>query len=455
MPNNFTRCRSELQKRRKAYCLPQRPCPDSAIQPWQLRRLIALPWIAIDVISTTLNLPFFPSRPAEASFPVRESRMNHHPHASTSHPINSRALVFHQSGRPLELREFPLPELQAGEMLVEITCSTICGSDLHTIHGDRPVAGPTVLGHETIGRILRFCPTGSPPTDVAGNRLAAGDRVTWSVAASCGDCFHCRHALPQKCDTLFKYGHETIDRHPLSGGLADFCHLTSGTAVVRVPDALSDLVACPANCATATVAGALRVAAGCATKSVLIHGAGMLGLTAAAMATWQNAAAVIVTDLSAQRLARAREFGATHTVQIGPDASALSEAIHRITDGRGIDLALEMSGSPAAVEQSLDLLRIGGQLVLVGSVFPTRPAQLLPEKIVRKVLRIDGLHNYTPADLSDAIEFLVAAAGEFPFASLVGTEIELAEMNAYLARNGDADHIRVAVRARKSGDSAS
>ncbi|MBC8354378.1 MAG: zinc-binding dehydrogenase [Planctomycetes bacterium] len=362
----------------------------------------------------------------------------------------SRALaaVFHGPRRPLELSEFELPELRAGEVLVEITCSTICGSDLHTIRGDRPVSGPTVLGHEIIGRITQLPADGPPVTDVMGDRLAIGDRVTWAVAASCGTCFFCEHELPQKCDKLFKYGHETVERGALSGGLAEFCHLAPGTAIVKVPKTLSDRVACPANCATATVAGALRIARGCADKSVVIHGAGMLGLTTAAMAATQGATSITVTDLSEQRLVRAMDFGATHTVHIGEDPAVLSNAIRDVTDGRGADVAFEMSGSPTAIEESVDLLRIGGQLVLVGSVFPTRATQLFPEQIIRKLLRIDGVHNYTPIDLTVAIEFLSTATTQYPFESLVGAELTLRELNTAIEGILDADHIRIAVRPR-------
>lgn len=372
--------------------------------------------------------------------------MNNNVHPGPLRRKTALAAIFHGPGQPLEFCEFPLPVLQAGEVLVEISCSTICGSDLHTIHGARPVAGPTVLGHEIIGRIAELADSGSAPADVSGNRLAIGDRVTWSVAASCGTCYFCRQTLPQKCEQLFKYGHETTARSPLSGGFAEFCHLVSGTAIVKVPDALSDHVACPANCATATVAGAVRIAGGCRAKSVLIQGAGMLGLTAAAMAATQGAAAIVVTDLSEQRLAKARDFGATHTVQIGNEPSALPETIRPVTGGRGVDLVFEMSGAAAAVEQSVELLRIGGQLLLVGSVFPTRAARLVPEQIVRKLLRIDGVHNYAPTDLTAAIEFLTNASKRYPFESLVGAEIKLRDLNEYIARSGGADQIRAAVR---------
>ncbi len=358
----------------------------------------------------------------------------------------ARALVFCRPGEPLRTRTFPQPTLGPHEAWVEITCCTICGSDLHTIRGDRPVSGPTVLGHETIGRIRALPRSGPVPHDVSGAPLALGDRITWSVAASCGECFFCDRGLPQKCDQLFKYGHETIDRHPLSGGLAEFCHLTAGTPVVKVPDALEDHAACPANCATATVAAAVRTADGCHGKAVLIHGAGMLGLTTAAMAAQQGASAIIVSDLSVERLGRAHDFGATHTVHVGGDATALSTTVHGATAGRGVDVAFEMSGAPVAVEQSIDLVRIGGQLVLVGAVFPTRPAKLNPETIVRKLLRIDGVHNYTPGDLTESVRFLSQTAARFPFASLVGKELNLDDLNAYLAQRRDTTPIRIAVR---------
>ena len=80
---------------------------------------------------------------------------------TASHPRETAgAAVFHGPGDPLELCRFPLPNLGPGEVLVEIRCCTICGSDLHTIRGDRPIAGPTVLGHEMIGRVAELAADG-------------------------------------------------------------------------------------------------------------------------------------------------------------------------------------------------------------------------------------------------------------------------------------------------------
>jgi alcohol dehydrogenase len=357
----------------------------------------------------------------------------------------ARAMVFEEAGKPLELREFLRPTLGAGELLVKVSCTTLCGSDLHTYEGRRQTDVPTILGHEILGHIAELRP-GDPPLDLAGRKLQVGDRVTWSVASSCGACFYCELGLPQKCEHLFKYGHERTDpRHPLSGGLAEYCHLAQGTAVLKVPDALPDEVACPANCATATVVAAFRVAGDCRNRSVLIQGAGMLGLTAAAMAQHLGARDVIVCDLDEERLRWASRFGATHAVTVRPDGQDdLTDVVAQTTGGRGIDLALELSGSTVAIETGLKLLRIGGRYIWIGPVFPTT-ITIRPEHIVRRLLRIEGVHNYTPADLIRALDFLAEAAAEFPFADLVAARFPLAEADAAFQHALSTKAPRVAV----------
>jgi len=255
----------------------------------------------------------------------------------------SLAAVFHEAGQPLTLERYELPTPGRGEVLVRITCSTLCGSDVHTFLGHRPTPVPTVLGHEIMGVVERL-DADETVSDHAGQRLQVGDRITWSIAASCSNCFFCDNDVPQKCERLFKYGHEKIvAEHPLSGGLADYCHLAAGTAIFRVPESLADTVACPANCATATVAAAMRVGGGCEGRSVLIQGAGMLGLTATAMARSRGARQVIVCDVNADHLERAGEFGATRTLPVSADEQDLIDSVRDLTAGRGVDLVVELS----------------------------------------------------------------------------------------------------------------
>jgi putative phosphonate catabolism associated alcohol dehydrogenase len=331
----------------------------------------------------------------------------------------ARACIFEGPGQPLRLERFTMPALLPGEVMVKITASTICGSDLHTYVGRRTAPVPTVLGHEVIGIVTEFGP-GEPAHDIAGRMLRQSDRVTWSVAANCNKCFYCHHDLPQKCESLFKYGHEPCDTgHVFSGGLADMAHLVAGTSIALLPVHLADAVACPASCATATVAGALRLAGGCVGESVLIQGAGLLGLTACAMARSVGAKEIIVADPDQARRGLAIQFGADAVTDSDPKGGELLAVCRTANDGRGVDLALEFSGATESVAVGLEALRIGGRYILVGAVFPGPSVALDVQNVVRRMLTIRGLHNYAPRDLAAAVAFLSEHGNAFPFADLI------------------------------------
>ena len=360
-------------------------------------------------------------------------------------PETAGAMIFQGPGQPLELQQLPLPELQAEEVLVRILCCTICGSDVHTFSGHRETPVPTILGHEILGEVVAL---GAGPTISAinGATIEIGQRVTWSVVAHCGECFFCQRELPQKCLSLFKYGHRRVQpEHQFSGGLAEYCHLKAGTQVLPVPEQVPTHVATPANCATATIAGALRSAGSVAGAHLLVQGAGMLGLTAAAMASAAGAASVVVTDINSERLARAQQFGADQVVLMDDQGAALAETVARVTEGRGMDVAIDVCGVAEAIQHGLDSLRIGGIQVLLGSVFPGPPLALNMEDVVRRMLTIRGVHNYIPADLVTAVEFLDQHHQRFPFAELITDSYSLGDAAIAFAAAADPRSLRIAI----------
>jgi alcohol dehydrogenase len=335
--------------------------------------------------------------------------------------VTATALLFDGPGRPLRAEHLPVPDPGPGEAVVRVRLCTLCGSDLHTFFGRRAEPTPVVLGHEIVGEVERVHPD-HPLHDLTGEPLRVGDRITWGVCGSCGGCFHCTHGLPQKCDTLFKYG-----KRPggLYGGLATHVHLLPGTSVVQLPDGLPDEAAAPAMCATATAAACLRAAG--PVETLLVTGAGLLGLSACALATAAGVR-VVVCDRDDGRVAAARRFGASDG-----------------WPGR-IDAAVEMSGATDPTRFALAQVRTGGTLVLAGAVTPTDPLTIEPEHLVRRCLTITGVHNYAPQDLQTAVRFLAEHHTRFPFADLVSKTFPLADAEGAFHHAEQERPIRVGVR---------
>ena len=310
------------------------------------------------------------------------------------------------TGSGIELRDMKIPALESGEVLVRVDLATVCGSDLHTVSGRRHGACPSVLGHEAVGRVVAV--------GEATSSAEVGDRIVWSVTVPCGRCARCTSGFTAKCSSVRKVGHESAQSAwVLSGSYARHIVLPHGTAVARVPDTMPDAAAAPAACATATVMAALDAAGAVGGRRVLIVGAGMLGVTAAA-AAFERGASVSVLDRDPERQRQSRAFGAAED------------------DGARTDVAIDFSGSSSAVQAALERLDVGGRLVLAGSVAPGAPITVDPEAVVRNWLTITGIHNYEPRHLHQAIAFLRDTGEKYPWASLVEAPVPLADLASVL-----------------------
>ncbi|HVX10303.1 MAG TPA: zinc-binding dehydrogenase [Pirellulales bacterium] len=352
------------------------------------------------------------------------------------------AAIFEGTTRQLVLRELPVPQPRRGEILVRVLGCTLCGSDLHSFAGRRSVPVPTVLGHEIVGEIAALGEA-APASDLVGEPLRIGDRITWAIVASCGDCYYCCRGLEQKCERAVKYGHEPFGRgRELTGGLAEFCLLAPGTGIVRLPAELPLATACPASCATGTVTAALQAAGDLQDRVVIVLGAGMLGVTACALASVAGAKDIIAVDQQADRRTRALRFGATRVAPL----DELPDAVKAASDNHGADVIIELTGSPAVFETALPLARLGGSIVLVGSVFPQAPIPLALEQIVRRNLNLHGVHNYRPQHLVASVRFLTATRDRFPWSSLVEKWYPLREAATAFDTAAGGTSIRIGVR---------
>ena len=347
--------------------------------------------------------------------------------------------IFDGPDQPLRLERRAMPaQVGPGEVLVKIELATICGSDLHTFTGRRQEPTPCILGHEAAGRVVMV--------DQARTDLTPGDRVTWSIADSCGSCSAClEHQLPQKCHSLFKYGHAAIDDGAgLNGCYASHILLRRGTHIVKAPASLPIDVVAPANCALATAVNAVSQLPN-SIRSVVVQGAGLLGLYACALLRERGVENVFCVDVQERRLVQIPQFGAVAIDGRPAYYPGARQKILAVAED-GVDAVLEMAGVAALVSEGVHLLRSGGIYGFVGMVHPDSGLALTGEQIIRKCLTIYGVHNYSPRHLDQAIRFLGETVGKYPFHSLVSPPFELADLAEAIQMAQTQVWCRVAVR---------
>jgi len=345
-----------------------------------------------------------------------------------------------------EIREVPVTSFQ-NTVLVRVNLSTICGSDLHTVSGRRSANVPCVLGHEAVGTVA--APTGLRSAE--GKPLHEGNRIVWSLTTSCGTCHFCVNKyLPQKCETMFKYGHaQCIGEDELSGGFASHIQLKAGTAIYHIPDAIQDAEAVPINCALATVINGLETIGTYPGETTIIHGAGMLGIYAACYLREQGYDIVAIVDKNPHRLQMAEQLGATHILNADiTSAEDITTILKEITNGRGIDLAVEVSGAPSALPDMIKWLAIGGRCLTLGYVYPLENIPFNVHQIVTKCIKLQGVHNYHSTVLKTALSFIEKNRTRYPFAELIGKIYPLTEIDDAFSHAFRQDVIRIAIDPR-------
>ncbi|HWA88764.1 MAG TPA: zinc-dependent alcohol dehydrogenase family protein [Rhizomicrobium sp.] len=265
-----------------------------------------------------------------------------------------KALVYRGPGRKA-VEDRPVPEIRAStDAVVRITRTTICGTDLHILKGDVPTCSPgRILGHEGVGIVEQV---GAGVT-----ALHTGDRVLISCISACGKCDYCRKAMYSHCTTGGWVLGNTID-----GTQAEYVRIPhADTSLYRIPDGadedalvmLSDILPTGFECGVLNG----RIKPG---DVVAIIGAGPIGLAALLTAQFFSPAEIIMVDVDDRRLAVARRFGATATVNSRDGKAA--QTIMTMTGGRGVDAALEAVGIPATFVLCTDIVAPGGTVANIG-----------------------------------------------------------------------------------------
>ncbi|MBY5164524.1 zinc-dependent alcohol dehydrogenase family protein [Salsipaludibacter albus] len=308
-----------------------------------------------------------------------------------------KALVYHGPGT-IAWEDVPEPKLQEPtDALVRIETTTICGTDLHILKGDVPaVTDGRILGHEGVGVV----------TDVGADvtEVAVGDRVIISCISKCGSCDYCRAAMPSHCTGLGGIG--WIFGHLVDGTQAEQVRVPyADTGLIRLPEGvsaeqgvmLSDIL--PTGYEIGVQYG--HVSAG---DTVAVVGVGPIGLAAIMTAGPSGASRIIAVDGNPFRLATARAFGATDTIDIN-EVDDVAAAIRDLSpDGLGVDVAIEAVGVPATFATCVDAIRPGGRVANVG--VHGEPVEFpIQDQWINNITVTTGLVNaVTTEDLLSEIE---------------------------------------------------
>jgi L-iditol 2-dehydrogenase len=284
------------------------------------------------------------------------------------------------------IREAPAPEPGAGEALLAPERVGICGSDMHAWHGLHPfITPPVVPGHE-------FSATVCSAPD--GSGLSHGDRVTVEPNLICGVCRNCRAGRYNICDTLKVIGCQT------PGAMADFLTVPVDK-IIPLPEAMGLEEACLIE-PLAVGIHALKRARFQPGESVLILGAGTIGLMCLQAAKAMGAGVKMITDLQDWRLERAQTLGAGATFRA--DDPDLRAAVRRVAGPDGADIILECVGYPAAMRAAVEASRKGGRIVVVG--VHGEPVDLNVGLIQDWELDVYGSLMYTREDFEQALDLI-------------------------------------------------
>jgi 2-desacetyl-2-hydroxyethyl bacteriochlorophyllide A dehydrogenase len=260
-----------------------------------------------------------------------------------------KAVRFVGAKQALETQDIPIPEIGERDILVKVKAAGICHSDAHYRAGISPVKPvPLTLGHEVAGVVEKI---GAQVTNVK-----IGDRVCLHYNITCGDCYHCSTGNDQFCEKVLMLGHYT------NGGYAEYISIPARNAI-HLPDEIPFEQGATLMCASATAFHALKKSRIKAGEKVAIFGAGGLGQSAIQLAKAFGAIDVFAIDINQEKLNLAKSYGAipVNAKEVNP-----VDEIKKLTNGKGVDVAIEMIGLSQTMKQAIQVAGVMGRVVIVG-----------------------------------------------------------------------------------------
>jgi 5-exo-hydroxycamphor dehydrogenase len=298
-----------------------------------------------------------------------------------------RAAVLVEPNR-VETWDVPIVDPEPGGALVSIVIGGVCGSDVHIVSGDAGVMPfPIILGHEGIGRIEKL--GDGVTTDYASVPVKEGDLVYWAPIALCNRCYSCTVLDQTPCENSRFFEHA---ERPNWGSYADYAWLPNGMAFYRLPDGASPEAVASLGCALPTaLRGLEQVGAITVQESVVVQGAGPVGLSAVLVASIAGAREVIVIDAVPSRLEVAKKLGATATLslrELTPEQRR--EEVYERVGPLGPNVVIEAAGHLDAFPEGVALTGSHGRYIILGLWGAVGERSVSPREFTVKNLRVQG-----------------------------------------------------------------
>jgi threonine dehydrogenase-like Zn-dependent dehydrogenase len=349
----------------------------------------------------------------------------------------------------IALERFPDPRLGPGEALVRMELSGICGTDKHIFRGEGVLyAGtmmettpgfPVIPGHENVGVIEEIGADARTQLEFYGQRLEPGDRIVMCPDVICGRCWYCRHGRMLWCENVVCYGVTLGCGEPphLFGGWAEHLVLRSDAFVYKVPESLPPELAVLVE--PLVVTSVLDEARGHSYvggegfrggDTMVVQGAGPLGLMFVLRGRITGAGDIVVIDSSPFRLELAQRVGATHVLSLeGTTSEERVARVRELTGGRGADVVVDCAGVPGALVEGLEMARKGGAYLETGAYVETGTAEISPHRhLCSKSIRLIGSTNHPYTGYGPALKLLERHGETAGFRELVTHRIPLARV---------------------------
>jgi D-arabinose 1-dehydrogenase-like Zn-dependent alcohol dehydrogenase len=352
------------------------------------------------------------------------------------------AAVMTAPHQPIELREFPRPDLPPGAALLRTLRSEVCGTDVHLWHGRLAgVPYPIIPGHISVGVIEA---ARGPLAGLDGSELREGDRaVFFDVHRTCGRCRACTvHRTPTRCSARRVYGITDSADEGLFGGWSQGIYMEPGVVLAALPSSVDVDDYIGGGCGLLTAVHIIERADLRLGDVVVVQGVGAVGLSAIALAKLSGASHVLAIGAPASRLQLAREMGAGTVLDLAATTrEERLEIVRGATDGEGADVVIEAAGAAAAIDEGLDLARDGGRYVIAGHYTDAGPTTInVHRQINKRHLEIRGCWGSEARHFLRAITVLEQHASEIPWRRIGPRTYGLSQINEALA---DAEAMRI------------